>query len=210
MALDRISPTMTQLPPATILVVEGSRDQADRYRRLARARHTVDFAASVTEANRLLTDEHDIVFVAEDRAELTPATVKRRTSGDGKIALITDTAPTTDVYQEGYDGYVVRPVGPLEFDETVRNLLARTHYANRVDEHLDLATRLAEIETARREGHDGQAAFRTHKRRLQELEDEIEGLFQEVCAMGRPVEVFYDLDSNGQADPSATPPSLVN
>lgn len=201
---------MPLLPPATILVVEADPDRAGRYRRLARARHNVDLAASATEAKQRLTNQPDIVFVSDDRSELT-ATINRHLSGDAKLALITDSPPTGNIYEAGYDGYLVRPVDPQEFDVTVRNLLARTHYARRVDEHFDLATRIAEIETTTSDDEPGERAeYRTLKRRLEDLEDEIEGLFRQVCTGGPPIGVFYDLDSDGQTDPMASPPGVSN
>ncbi len=195
---------MSSHPSAKILILDENPRAKSRYRWMNADRHSVHFETTLPDP----ADDYDIVFVTTHRPVSVPE-LHDRLPPATKVGLITDSIPTENIYEQGFDGYLVRPVDREAFETTVRSLLARTRYAELVDEHFAVAKQLAELET----NHDdavlqNNPTYQALRTRLDDLTGAIEDRFDQICAAGSPEGVFYDIQPPTVDAPTSRPAAV--
>lgn len=166
-----------------VLLVEDDSAVSSLYARWLREQWTVQTAYDAKSAIAALDDDVCVVLVdrhlSGDEDEPTDAVVDavRRRLDDCQVAALTSVAPEFDLTDTPFDDVLVKPVTRTRLQETVRELLLRSAYDDRIREYYSLAREHARRETESSppavagSGDNGQLTAR--KRELRESVDDI-------------------------------------
>lgn len=138
---------------ATVLIVEDEGAIRDVYARWLADRYNVRLASSGTEALDHFDESVDIVLL--DRRlpdiageELLPKLRDR--NADCRVAIVSTVEPDYDIIDLGFDLYVEKPVtDPEVLYETIRTLLHRSQFDEKMQEFLSLASKKATLDAAK-------------------------------------------------------------
>jgi DNA-binding response OmpR family regulator len=100
--------------------------------------------------------------------------VIRQREVDPRVVMVTAVEPDVDVVEMAFDAYLTKPVEKDELDETVRTMLERREYDDRLQEYYALVEKRATLEAKKTGGtlaDDERYAALT--RRIEELEAEL-------------------------------------
>ena len=198
---------MPSLPPASILVVEPPTAPQPVYSALIDDEHSVDVVRTDDEL-AAITTAYDLVFIDDRHPDIDAAAIDHLLTPQSKLTRITDSIPVEQGGSGAYDDHLVRPVTAWSLERTITSLRTRQAYVERVDEHFEVAQRLAELEA----GSSDTQAKREHralKSKADELESELSTLFETLSSLGEPAKIFYDLQPDPAAESSVRPPAIV-
>lgn len=137
----------------TVLVVEDEQELADTYAAWLADSHDVRTAYDGESALEML-DGVDVALLDRRLPGATGDDVLTaiRERGDScQVAMVTAVEPDFDVFELGFDDYVVKPMLRDELEALVERLRRRAAYDQDVQRHFALASKLATLEEHRSE-----------------------------------------------------------
>ena len=135
-------------PTPTVLLVEDERDLADTYAAWLDDDYDVQVAYDGESAMENL-DDIDVVLLDRRLPGVTGDEVLaaiREREVDCQVAMVTAVEPDFDVFELGFDDYLVKPVFRDDLHELVDRLDRCATYDEDVQRHFALASKLAALE----------------------------------------------------------------
>lgn len=137
--------TIQRADPPTVLAVDDLSEYLELYEQRLDDGYEVRTADSGSAALDAL-DGVDVVLLDRDMPDLSGDEVLARIHDrdyDPQVAIVSATEPDTDIYDVGYDAYLVKPVDEDELNRTVASLVRRATYFDALDELYDYSRRRA-------------------------------------------------------------------
>lgn len=132
----------------TVLVVEDERELADTYAAWLTDSYDVRTAYDGESALERL-DGVDVVLLDRRLPGVTGDEVLdaiRERDADCQVAMVTAVEPDVDVFELGFDDYLVKPALRDDLEDLVERLCRRATYDEDVQRHFALASKLAALE----------------------------------------------------------------
>ena len=173
---------MTDAARATVLIVDDYADAADLYAEWLAPQYDVRTAYSGSEALDALGDEVDVVLLDRRMPGLSGEALLveiRARDLDCRVAAVTGVEPDFDLIDMPVDAYLQKPVRRADLEETVRGLVQRSEYDDRLREYCGLASRKAALEARK------SPVELERSEAYADLVDHLEAVEREVDAMVR-------------------------
>lgn len=132
-----------------VSIVEDDEDLADLYAEWLKDSYRIRTAHSADEAKATIDDEVDVVLLDRMLPGISGDELLDWIQAQGfrsRIAVITGVSPDFDVIEMGFDTYLQKPTSRGEVRDTVRMLLTRTMYDQRVQRYLVLQSKKRVLE----------------------------------------------------------------
>ena len=200
---------MPSLPSARILIIATPTAPWTDFGAMIDDDHTVDVVRTEDELTEFPLVAYDLVFVDDRHPNVDSGTIAHRLATDAKLTLITDSEPANAGIDPDYDDHLVRPVTAWDFERTIDSLRARQAYIKRIDDHFEVARRMAEVAAATDDPHSN-PEYRILNTRAEQLQAELTTLFETFSSLDDPAKIFYDLQPAGPPDPPTRPAAIVN
>jgi DNA-binding response OmpR family regulator len=119
---------------------------------------------------------------------------------DTRVALVTAVEPDFDVIGMGFDAYLVKPVTREELVGTVRELLRRSEYAEKLLDYHSLVSKKSLLEAEKPDAELAESdGYRELLDRLREVESEVDELSRTLSEDGDGFKaVVRDIQGQGQ------------
>lgn len=147
---------MTSSRSATVLIIEDETAIREVFERWLTDRYDVRSASTGAEALEKVDNVVDIVLLDRRLPDIAGEDLlpKLRERNDAcRVAIISTVEPDFDIIDLGFDIYVEKPVtDPDVLHDTVRTLLQRSQFDEKMQEFLSLASKKAALEAAKPPG----------------------------------------------------------
>ena len=200
---------MPSLPPASVLIIDTPTVSSREYGRAIDTDHTVDVVRTEDELAEFPPASHDLVFVDDRHPSIDPRTIAHRLVPEAKLALITDSEPADIGTDSDYDDYLLRPLTAWDVERSIDSLRARQVYISRVDDHFEIACRMAEVEATTDDPH-ADPEYQTLISRAEAVQAELTTLFETVSSLDDPAKIFYDLQPRVTPELPPRPATLAD
>ena len=134
----------------TVLVVDDEQELADLYADYIEDRYTVLTAYSGPAALEKLSTDVDVVLLDRRMPELSGDEVLERiraSDADCRVVFVTAVDPGPDTIDLPFDDYLVKPVDRSTVVDAIERMLHRNTYDERLMEVVNLASRMATLES---------------------------------------------------------------
>ncbi|WP_338727978.1 response regulator [Haladaptatus sp. DJG-WS-42] len=133
-----------------VLVVEDEEDIAELYAKWIGAVYDVEVAYTGREALDKLDDSFDVILLDRNLPQLGGDEVLawiRKHGFDCTVVIISAIEPDFDIYEMGFDDYLVKPVGKDDLETIISRMLSRSEYDDHLKQLFSVSSKLALLET---------------------------------------------------------------
>lgn len=167
-----------------VLAVDDDDDLRTTYELWLDSDWEIRTAADGEEALSKLDDDVDVMLL--DR--MMPGRSGREVldeiedrEADPQVVMVTAVDPDVDVVAMPFDAYVTKPIDRDELDETVRTMLERSSFDDRLREYYALVEKRATLEAQKPDDVlDDDERYHELSERIDELEGELEGAVADI------------------------------
>ena len=171
---------MTTSPYPTVLIIDDNRHFVDMVSGWLSEEYNVLEAYSGTQALAAVDDSVDVILLDRRMPGISgDETLERlRECGtDVIISFMTSVEPDTDVVDLPVEGYILKPVSPLELQEQVAELVRQRSYHRTVRQLYSVAEKRAALETAHnREVLSMDGNYRSLRAKEEQLIEQLGGI----------------------------------
>lgn len=200
----------------TVLVVDDEDMIRDLYATWLAGDHEVREAADGAAALDALDPDVDVVLLDRRMPDLPGDQVLERIRADGfdiPVAMVTAIDPDFDIFEMGFDDYIVKPVSSDELRDLVETLALRNQYDEVMREYFSLISKVVTIKTQKRpEELDANEAYREHSELLGEIKAQARDALETAIETGKFDSMFRDLNEEAESaevDVDAVDPELT-
>ncbi|WP_332898505.1 response regulator [Haladaptatus sp. CMSO5] len=133
-----------------VLVVEDEKDIAELYAKWIGSTYDIEIAYTGREALDILDDSFDVILLDRNLPQMGGDEVLawiRDQEFDCTVAIISAIEPDFDIYEMGFDDYLVKPVGKDDLKNIINRMLSRAEYDDRLKQLFSVSSKLALLET---------------------------------------------------------------
>lgn len=167
-----------------VAVVEDESDFAELYAEWLQDAYRVRTARSSSDAKEIISEDTDVVLLDRILPDISGDELLdwiREEGYPARVAMITGVAPDFDVIEMGFDTYIQKPISRREIRDTVRMLLTRTMYDQRVQHYLELSSKKRVLEEEMTEPElDESADYDRLSSRIREIRAELDYLLRNL------------------------------
>jgi DNA-binding response OmpR family regulator len=182
--------------PPNILVVDDEEPLAELYAMWLEEEYCVEIATSGEEAVEKFDSSFDVVLLDRRMPGLTgDETLERLVEIDPRprIAMVTAVTPDFDIFDLGFDDYLVKPLSNEELMERTKELVNRVEYDDAVQEFFTLSSKRAAIESEKTpEELDGNEQYEELVSRIEALQVDLDRTVMEASDE-ETINLFNDL-----------------
>ena len=183
---------------ATVLVAEDDRHLVRMYAGWLEPQYAVRTAFDGVSALKQVDRDVDVVLLDRKMPRLSGDEVLgilRALGAPCRVAILSGFEPDFDIYERGYDEYLVKPCSREELRSTVEHLENRKHYIEGIAEYYSIADLLGALETRATDDTgprpDRSPAVAEH---LAALDDELNACLEHLAEDGDLSGLFHALD----------------
>lgn len=162
----------------TVLIVEDEPDLADAFEAWLANEYQVRTVYDGESALEQYDETVDVVLLDRRMPGLSGDEVLRQIrqrEGEPRIAMVTAVEPDVDVFDLGFDDYLVKPVLAEDLRQLVERLVRRGSYDDYIQEHYALVSKLVVLEQHNpQEALDASTEYQQLLDRLETIEERLE------------------------------------
>jgi len=168
----------------TVLAVDDNPDVVTLYRQFLGGDYDLRVAETGEAALAAVGSDVDVVMLDRRLPDISGDVVLEHVRDQGldcRVAMVTAVDPDFDIFEMGFDDYLVKPVREREVRETVEHLLARMRYSDELSEYYAVASKVATLEAAKADVElAASEEFASLERRLGDLRREVTTTLEEL------------------------------